>query len=155
MNKEAFVVLKVLGAVAALVWAVTASAGHQAQHLKIGGMEIYYGMLPVELVQGHPTDHGGKPAGKSSVHLVVALFDSTTGRRISDAEVGVRIHELGLGDQSKKLDPMRIADTVTYGQYFRMAGPGPYRVSLSIRRPGMATPIEAKFEIPGARRDRQ
>lgn len=47
---------------------------------------------------------------------------------------------------------MRIADTVTYGQYFRMAGSGPYRVSLSIRRPGMATPLDAKFEIPSARR---
>lgn len=155
MRQEAFDHLKTAGAVAALVWVATAAAGHQAQHLAVGGMEIYYGILPVEMVQGHPTDHGGKPAGKSSAHLVVALFDSTTGRRISDAQIGARVHELGLGEQSKQLDPMRIADTVTYGQYFRMAGPGPYRVSLSIRSPGVAAPVEVKFEIPSARRNRQ
>lgn len=155
MKREAFGHLKTVGAIAALVWVATAAAGHQAQHLAAGGMEIYYGVLPVEMVQGHPPDHGSKPAGKSSTHLVVALFDSATGRRISDAQIGARVYELGLGEQSKQLDPMHIADTVTYGQYFRMAGPGPYRVSLSIRKPGLATPVEVKLEIPSARRNRQ
>ena len=74
-------------------WLVT--AGVHAQELSysqvVDGVAVYFGMIPAELVRGHPREHpegvmhGGVPVGES--HLTVAVFDDKTGRRISDAEV--------------------------------------------------------------------
>jgi hypothetical protein len=44
------------------------------------------------------------------------------------------------------LDPMKIAGTVTYGNYFKMPSAGPYRIAVEVRRPGAAHMIEARFE---------
>jgi hypothetical protein len=119
----------------------------------VDGMTIYIGVIPAELVQGHsiePSDpdalHGGTPKGRSSHHLVVALFDAKTGTRITDARIKV-----GIGDHSynhepdKWLAPMQIDGTITYGNFFLMQGEGVWRIHLEIQRPGMAGSSEAVF----------
>lgn len=76
---------------------------------------------------------------------MVALFDDKSGRRIADAEVTARLTgDRGL-DARKPLEPMVIADGMTYGNYFYMPGPGPYRIKLSIRLPSAARAIRATF----------
>lgn len=125
----------------------------------VGGMTIDLGVVPAELVKGHSTEphdpgalHGGTPADSSSHHIVVALFDAKTGARITDA----RIHA-GVGDRSYNhkpdtwLEPMRINDTLTYGNFFLMQGPGEWRIHLEIFRPGLALPVEADFGYEHAR----
>lgn len=121
----------------------------------VDGVAIYIGVLPAEMVKGHPGTHpegvmhDGISAGKNRYHLVVALFDEkANGKRIGGAQVKARISEFGLPGQEKKLDPMLIAGTVTYGNYFAMPNPGPYRINLEIRhaRIHSAGTIEAEFE---------
>ena len=47
--------------------------------------------------------------------------------------------------QAKTLEPLRIADTVTYGDCFALPAPGSYRIVLEIRVPGRAGAVRARF----------
>lgn len=126
-------------------------------HKVVDGMAIYLGVLPSEMVLGHPHSHteagmhGGVPAGKHQYHVLVALFDAASGKRIANAQVKARVSELALSGAEKKLEPMHIADTITYGNYFRMSSAAIYRIQVQIRRLGMAQTIEAEFEYQHAR----
>lgn len=117
----------------------------------VDGVAIYLGVMPAEIIQGHPREHeegrmhGGVPAGRHRDHLVLALFDDDSGERIEDAQVSAGVMELGLRGQWKTLEPMRIAGTITYGNYFDMPDEGTYHIRLRIRRPGSAGVIEAVF----------
>jgi hypothetical protein len=107
--------------------------------------------MPAQIVQGHASEHeeskmhGGVPVGRYRDHLVVALFDNASGRRIENAQVMAAVMELGLGPEWKTLEPMRIAEAVTYGNYFDMPDNGIYHIQVRIRRPGHPQPIEVTF----------
>ncbi len=117
----------------------------------VQGMAIYLGVMPAQLVEGHPRMHpeagmhGGIPSRGRRDHVVVALFDDATGQRIEDAQVTVAVMGPGLGSAWTPLESMRIADVITYGNYFTMPSEGTYRIQVRIRRPGHAQPIEAAF----------
>ncbi len=154
--------LKVLLRVAVLsiaaLLASAAFAANSGQHKVVHGVAIYLGMFPAEMVLGHPRPHaeaemhGGVPAGQHQQHVVVALFDNATGKRISGAKVSARVHEINLAGTQKKLDPMLIAGTVSYGNYFNMpATYNPYRINVRIELPGVADVIEAQFDYQHAR----
>jgi len=119
----------------------------------VDGVTVYLGVMPAELVRDHSTVegdpnalHGGTPQNQGSHHIVVALFNAQTGARISDARI-----RAGVGDRSydhepdRWLEPMQIAGTTTYGNFFPMQGPGAWRIHLEIHRPGLARPLEADF----------
>ena len=142
---------RLLSAVAAVfLLFATAAAGAADYRQVVSGVAIYFGILPAELVRGHPPEHpesgmhGGTPAGEN--HLMVALFNDKTGERIARAEVTATITGPDRFKAEKRLEPMTIAGSVTYGNYFNMLGPGPYRIELLIRLPGAAKPIRARFE---------
>jgi hypothetical protein len=131
-----------------LVVSATVAAGGYRQ--VVDGVAVYFGVVPAELVRGHPREHpesgmhGGPPVGES--HLLVALFDDKTGTRIRGAEITATITGAE-GKIEKKLEPMVIEDTATYGNYFYLIGPGPYRIDLAIRLPGgTKSPLRARFE---------
>ena len=129
-----------------LVPAIVAAGGYRQV---VDGVTIYFGVLPAELVRGHPREHpesgmhGGVPAGEN--HLVIALFEDKTGKRITDAEITATIMGPDRFKLEKKLEPMIIAGAATFGNYFNMLGPGPYRIALRIRTPGIGHDIEATF----------
>lgn len=129
--------------------AVTALAVDTTYHRVVGGVAIYFGILPAELVRGHPPGHpesgmhGGVPVGEN--HLTVALFEDKTGVRITRAKVSATITGPDSFKVTKKLEPMIIAGSATYGNYFSMPGPGPYRIVLHIQAPGAREGIEAVF----------
>jgi hypothetical protein len=131
---------------------VPAIASHVDQFKAIGGLSVYLGVVPAEIVRGHSPEHpegvmhGGAPSGKKDSHVVVAVFDAGTGKRIADSEVVARVAETGLTREKKKLEAMKIADTVTYGNYFRMTAKGPYRISAEIRTAGATRPLTVDFE---------
>ena len=154
--------LKILFRVAVVsIAALTASAAFAADsatHKVVHGVAIYLGVLPAEMVLGHPKSHseaemhGGVPAGQHQQHVVVALFDQASGKRISGAKVSARVHEINLAGTQKKLEPMLIAGTVSYGNYFNMpATHNPYRIRVLIELPGVAGVIEAQFDYQHAR----
>ena len=129
-----------------------AAASHVDQYKVAGGMAVYFGVLPPEIVRGHApehpegTVHGGAARGKKDSHVVVALFETKGGRRISGADVYARVAETGKAGERKKLEPMKIDDTVSYGNEFTMSAKGPYRISVEIRSPGAAKPVAVEFE---------
>jgi hypothetical protein len=131
--------------------AVTAARDAPENFQVVDGVAIYLGVMPAQIIQGHAGEHeesqmhGGVPAGRYHDHLVVALFDAATGRRIEDAQVTAAVMELGLGPEWKALEPMRIADSISFGNYFTMPSEGISRILVRIRRQGQAQVIEATF----------
>jgi len=117
----------------------------------VDGVAIYLGVMPAQLVQGHAKGHeetkmhGGVPPGRYRDHVVVALFDDASGRRIEDAKVTAAVMELGLGAEWKTLEPMRINASVTYGNYFDFPDDGTYHIQVKIRLQGHPQPVEATF----------
>jgi hypothetical protein len=130
-----------------LVLALPASADGYQQ--VVDGVAIYFGIVPAELVRGHPREHpegemhGGAPVGEN--HLMIALFDDKTGRRIVGAEVTARITGDGGLNVRKKLESMVMAGAASFGNYFYMPGAGPYRIEIEVRVPGRVKPVIATF----------
>lgn len=154
--------LKTLLHVAALSIAVlmasSAFAADSATHKVVHGVAIYLGVLPAEMILGHPklhTEaemHGGVPAGMHQFHVAVSLFDAASGKRISGAKVSARVYEINLAGTQKKLEPMLIAGTISYGNYFNIPSTSnPYRIRVLIELPGIAGVIETEFEYQHAR----
>jgi len=135
-----------------------AVAAEQRQPLKAGDLEIFYGVIPAEVILGHPADHAerkmhdGVPRGAGHHHLIVSLFDGRTRQRVTDATVWTRVTEPALAPQRKMLEAMTIAGAITYGNYFRMSGSGPYRIEIEIIRPGSTGPVKTTFEYSHPRR---
>jgi hypothetical protein len=128
--------------------AATTGAAVDENPKTAGGLAVYLGVLPAAMIQGpEEAMHGGVPTGRDSYHIVVAVFDATTGARIEDAVVEARVAELGVAGVTRQLEPMLIADTVTYGSYFELSGDADYRIYLSITRPGSAVPVRVEFTL--------
>lgn len=120
---------------------LAASALDTGQTKTVDGLVVYLGAMPAEIVKGHPGSHpearmhGGPPGGRHTYHLVAAVFDGASGARVEDARISARVAELGLVGTTRTLEPMKIADTVTYGNYFELPYKGRYTISLVIDRP--------------------
>lgn len=147
-----------LAGIAALFLTTAALAADSSLHKVVHGVSIYLGVFPAEMVLGHPRPHaeaemhGGVPAGEHRYHVVVALFDNATGKRITGAKVKANVAEVGLSGVQKKLEPMLIAGAVSYGNYFAIvATNSPYRVNVRIELAGVADAIEAQFDYQHAR----
>jgi len=116
----------------------------------VDGIGIYIGIVPCELIQGPERQmHGGVPAVKHCHHVMLALFDNASGKRIEDATVSARVREPGASGVSgtvKTLEPMAIAGAMTYGNFFIMPEPGPFLIDVQIQRPGSAHKTETQFE---------
>ena len=106
-----------------------------------GGLTVYLGVVPAEIVKTilpHSAErpmHGGPSSGSHERHIVVAVYDSVTAARITDATVTAKVSGLGLSGPQKTLEPMKIADTTTYGGSFNMT-PDLYTISVTVQRPG-------------------
>lgn len=143
---------------AALATIVTMLAGLGAvtaadYYKTAGNLAIYLGVLPAEMAQGHAPEHpegkmhGGVPFfAKRQHHVVIAVFDAKDGSRITNAEVTARVGEIGLASVSRKLERMVIEKTISYGNYFSMGSPGPYRIEIEIIQPGSSSPVKTSFE---------
>lgn len=120
-------------------------------HSVAGGLSVYLGVLPAAIVRGHPAFHtesamhGGAARGRYNQHVTVAVFDSETGDRIEDAVVEARVSSVGLAGQRRRLEPMEIAGTVTYGNYFTMRVGDIYRIAVSINWAGETEPTVLQF----------
>lgn len=128
------------------------------------GVTGYMGVVPAEIVKGHPVGHterdmhGGIPPKIHEHHLIVALFDSGTGARITNAQVAVTVFGPGnttvYGQRHPKpwgsnpldlprthLEPMQISGTATYGGFFQLPKPTTYTIQVIVQRPGIKPAI--------------
>ena len=111
------------------------------------GVTLYWGLVPEGiLAERHDVEqlHGGRPRGGGQVHhLVVALFESTSGRRIENAVVRAQLSEIGLVDAPAKYLPPTVVDgKMTYGQLFGVAKEGPYQFRVFVKLPDRSREIE-------------
>lgn len=150
-----------LAAVIASLWLLFASAtlpAQTVQPLRADSIEIFYGVIPAQIILGHPEGHaerkmhGGTPTWGEQYHLIVTLFEQDSGKRISDAEVKATVFNMRspgkrVGGPQKRLEPMQFAGTQSYGNYFNMPGPAPYRIELEIRRAGARDQIKIPIEF--------
>lgn len=136
--------------VAALVVSGVATAAEGASYKTVGGLTVYLGVLPAAMIQGETQEHveeahGEVPRGPHAYHLVAAVFDAETGERIEDASVRARVSPRRLAPVTRALEPMVIAGTVTYGNYFTMGGNDPYEITLTLTRPTAVEPVVVQF----------
>ncbi|HEY6094760.1 MAG TPA: hypothetical protein VIU93_07385 [Gallionellaceae bacterium] len=118
-----------------------------SQYQRVQDLDIYYGVMPAQIAGSFPEPalHGGAPAARGNeYHFVVALFDHS-GKRVTDARVTARVRELGMDGTQKRLEPMRIGDVTTFGNYFALRQGGIYRLEIEIVRAKSAK-VEATFE---------
>ena len=136
-----------------LVLAVLGFTSFAEERAERDGVVLYWGLVPEAIVsQQHAIDelHGGRPRGGGKInHLVVALFDAKTGRRIDDAIVRAQLSESGIVDEAPKyLPPMPVNGVSSYGQLFGMVHDGPYRFHVWVKLPDR--PAEIEFRINAA-----
>jgi cytochrome c5 len=105
-----------------------------ANQKKVDGTEIYLGVIPV---------------GEGLYHVNVTLRDAQTQATIGDAQVEVKVSNIVMGPETKKLDRVTINNVVGYGSDFHMSGKEPHVITVQIRRPQSARPIEARFDFKG------
>jgi len=78
-------------------------------------------------------------------HVLIALFDSKSGKRITDARVTATVSIPGVAEKKQRLRPMHMEGAMNYGAYFLLPSPGQYNILLDIRRPGAKRSIRASF----------
>jgi len=82
---------------------------------------------------------------------VVAIFESASDKRITDAGVVARIAEPGISPVQKQLQPMVIAGAMSFGNYFPMGDPGPYSMKVTFELPTIKHKLETEFRYAAPR----
>jgi len=127
-------------------WIRISTAAEESRYKTAGGLTVYFGVMPAEIVKGHPAMHGGTPRGAPQYHVVVAIFDAVSGARISNAAVAAKVSGLGLSGPVTTLEPMKIADTTTYDTFVNFPGADLYAIELTVRRSGSREPVVVEFK---------
>ncbi len=133
-----------------------AIAAETEQSQTAGGLMVYLGVVPAEIVKGPPTHvllskgpHEYEISSKSphEYDIVAAIFDAASGERVSDGVVTAEVSGLGLPGGNKRLEPMQIGGTTAYGGFFELPGSDLYIVKLTVERGGAKpTVMEFKYD---------
>lgn len=120
--------------------------------LTVDGLLAYLGVMSAAIVKGHPRSHpegamhGGVPDGRHQYHVILALFDAASGDRIETAQVALALMGLGhTGGTRLKLEPMTIADTVTWGTFVELPGKGLYEMTFEVTVEGRKDAVVFPF----------
>ena len=140
---------------AAIGFAATAHAGVINAAQTVDSTIVYLGIVPAALTRNHPGDasgtlmHGGtSDRSIHNVHVMVALFDRATGRRITNAQVRARL----LGERGRKwtvqLQPMTVNGALTFGGYTNLGTDEEPSVSIDVVRQFAGKPrrVTARFD---------
>lgn len=128
---------------AELKTAAAAPAARDPHHKLVGGVEFYLGIAPAaSAAVSQP-----RPSGPGYYYINVTLREAASGAYIKDAQIEVRAANAVSGGDTKSLAPMALAESASYGNFFRMQGQEPYVITVHVRRPGAAQTIEARFDF--------
>jgi cytochrome c5 len=133
--------------------ATPAPAANPRNHKTVGGMDIELGLVTAEALRARQgaTDaqskiYGGIPTGSGYYAVSISLHDSASKAEIKDAKVEARVANL-MNGETKTLEVASFGNAVSYGNFFQLPGKDPYTVTLQIRKPGAAAPLEVKFDL--------
>ena len=137
------------------VGAVPAYAGLNQGSVTVDSAIVFLGVVPATQARQYSSEAAGDMTMASatandinSIHLVVALFDHGTRKRITDAQVSARF----LGERGHRwsvmLKPMTMNGAMTYGAYSNMGGNNSASIFIDVVRPfGRSTQnLTARFE---------
>ncbi len=115
--------------------ATSVNAGHAERHQTVDGLSVYFGAIPAQLIGGHGSMHRtrGVNHGKHTYHILVAIFDNNSGKRITDAMVKATVISLNTKGETKRLEPMH-GDLQSYGNFFELTETTPYTIKVEIRQ---------------------
>jgi len=120
----------------------------------VDGLKLDYGLIAGEAIRAHPAGHPeadmheAPPADQRNYHVVLAVFEASSGRRIADADVSMALTGPGHpGFGSTPMEPMKVTGQETYGRYIVLPEPGRYRLEFRVRTVGRHQPIRARFEL--------
>jgi cytochrome c5 len=137
----------------AVVYMLNAGTGAASgqDYRVVEGTTVYFGVVPADVIRSHPNDYpasvyGSAPMLPDHYYVTIAAFDARSGQRITDAIVKARISGAAGAGSEKTLQAITIANAVSYGNYFPIAGGGPYKVSVHINRPGVPGVVQAQFQ---------
>lgn len=139
--------------VALAACAAAPQAGPTDQRQQNERITLYYGVVPAALSQAaqaaHPPTpdvHGAVRPPADSHHFVVALFETPTGQRITEATVTVR-HTPPRGTATTKvLEPMPLGDALSFGTTFVIAEGRNHRFSIEVRRGDRVERFEVVYD---------
>ncbi len=121
-----------------------AIASDTERHQIVDGMSIYFGVIPTQLIKDHSDMHGGVSDKEHTYHIVIAIFDSKSNKRIRNAKVKATVSPLGMKGKTKELEPMH-GNLRSYGNYFVFSKTTPYTINIEIKRSENRTKSIAKF----------
>jgi len=125
--------------------------GAGPHRLTADGLDIYLGRVSAEQMRVFPAGspeaklHGGIPSGKGYYHVNVSVFDTVSQAPVAGAKVELDIEQVGLGRETKALEPVTLAGGPSHGAYVRLMPKGDYVFVVRVSKPGAARPVEAKF----------
>ena len=117
----------------------------------VDGTTVYFGAISADVIRGNRNEYpekvyGASPIGPDQFYVTIALFDVNSGKRVPDAAVRARVSTATASGPEKALEPLTLADSSTYGNYFAMGGTGPFEVTVTFRRPGAPDTSQARFQ---------
>lgn len=144
--------LSIIALTLAAGFALPGAAAEEPTFRQTAGVySIYLAVMPTELITGPgpAAPDSGKlfqqAAPRDTHHVMVSIFESRTGRRITEATVAARVAALGLPGEKKVLRPTAFAGSVLYTGLFPMIGRGPFRVDVEFRVPSAVQPEQVTF----------
>lgn len=114
-------------------------------HQETESFRVDIGVIPAQTLRQRPAFidenkelHGDLLYRPDMHHLTASVLDARSGERVSDATViaNVRHQKWRHGlEVERPLGRMKTGGTITYGNFFRMADPGSYTITVKIYRP--------------------
>lgn len=118
-------------------------AAPDPHHKLVGGVDFYLGIAPAaSAAVSQP-----RPSGPGYYYINLTLREAASGAYIKDAQVEARAANAVSGGDTKNLAPTALAESASYGNFFRMQGQEPYVITVHVRRPGAAQAIDARFDF--------
>lgn len=157
MKKAKKVWIRCTGLAIGVIWTFGVGYAFEGEtHKRVDGMDIYIGMIPgePEWIRQLPRQEKlkvGRLPGMHQYHLVVDLYDSGTGKRITGAEVAAEITGGGTGETTRILNRLRDNEILNSRYWFSLPKGSVYRVLLRLQIPEKEQ-TEVLFEMgDGAR----
>lgn len=121
---------------------VAAAADEEGFRKKAGDYTLYLAVMPAELARAPiaPEVPGATlqrvPAASDTHHVMVSIFESRSGMRVSGFDVKARVAALGFSGEKRDLEPFSIGGAAAYANSFPMLGRGPFRIDIEFSAHG-------------------
>ena len=86
----------------AILLPASSAAAPEDRSRIVDGMSVYLGIMSTKVLLADPAKYpehfrdGAPPSGRDMYHVLLTLFDRSSGARITDADVVMRVSPLGL-----------------------------------------------------------